>query len=95
VSGTDRLPAAFLARLAEAVGVEDLYTDPADRWPYGYDNSRRHTLPDAVAFPASHAEVLAVVLLCNEFKIPLTARGLGSSTTGSAVPVRGGLVLAL
>jgi len=95
VSGSARLPAAFLSRLAEAVGAEDLYTDPADRWPYGYDNSRRHTLPDAVAFAASHAEVLAVVRLCNEFKVPLTARGLGSSTTGSAVPVQGGLVLAL
>lgn len=90
-----KLPAVFLERLAAVVGAEDLYTDPADRWPYGYDNSRRHTLPDAVAFPAAHAEVLAVVQLCNEFKVPLTARGLGSSTTGSAVPVAGGLVLAM
>ncbi|HEX7966413.1 MAG TPA: FAD-linked oxidase C-terminal domain-containing protein [Gammaproteobacteria bacterium] len=89
------LPAAFLERLATAVGADDLYTDPADRWPYGYDNSRRHALPDAVAFPASHAEVLAAVRLCNEFKVPLTTRGLGSSTTGSAVPVAKGLVLAL
>jgi D-lactate dehydrogenase len=89
------LPAAFLERLASVVGTDDLYTDPADRWPYGYDNSRRHALPDAVAFPASHAEVLAAVRLCNEFKVPLTTRGLGSSTTGSAVPVAKGLVLAL
>ncbi|MFI4968437.1 MAG: FAD-binding oxidoreductase [Gammaproteobacteria bacterium] len=85
----------FLARLAAIVGSEDLYTDPADRWPYSYDNSRRQTQPDAVAFPASHAEVRDVVLLCNEFAVPLTARGLGSSSTGSAVPVNGGLVLAL
>jgi D-lactate dehydrogenase len=91
----NKLPAAFLERLAAIVGADDVYTDPADRWPYGYDNSRRHTLPDAVAFPASHEEVRDVVRLCNEFKVPLTARGLGSSTTGSAVPVAGGLVLAL
>ena len=89
------LPAAFLERLAAAVGFDDLFTDPADRWPYSYDNSRRQAQPDAVAFPASHAEVVQVVRLCNEFKIPLTTRGLGSSTTGSAVPVQGGLVLAL
>lgn len=92
---TNKLPAAFLERLAVVVGDADLYTDPADRWPYSYDNSRRQAQPDAVAFPASHAEVVQVVLLCNEFKIPLTSRGLGSSTTGSAVPVQGGLVLAL
>ena len=89
------LPPQFLARLAAIVGSEDLYTDPADRWPYSYDNSRRQAQPDAVAFPASHDEVRDVVRLCNEFAIPLTARGLGSSTTGSAVPVNGGLVLAL
>ncbi len=89
------LPPQFLARLAGIVGAEDLYTDPADRWPYSYDNSRRQAQPDAVAFPASHEEVRDAVRLCNEFKIPLTARGLGSSTTGSAVPVQGGLVLAL
>jgi len=95
VSDANRLPAEFLTRLAAVVGSEDLFTDPADRWPYSYDNSRRQSQPDAVAFPASHAEVVQVVRLCNEFKVPLTTRGLGSSTTGSAVPVAGGLVLAL
>jgi D-lactate dehydrogenase (quinone) len=95
VSATNRLPAEFLTRLAAVVGQEDLFTDPGDRWPYSYDNSRRQAEPDAVAFPASHEEVVAVVRLCNEFNIPLTSRGLGSSTTGSAVPVQGGLVLAL
>ncbi|HEY4127953.1 MAG TPA: FAD-binding oxidoreductase [Gammaproteobacteria bacterium] len=95
MSSTQRLPAEFLTRLAAVVGSDDLYTDPGDRWPYSYDNSRRQAEPDAVAFPASHEEVVQVVQLCNEFKVPLTTRGLGSSTTGSAVPLRGGLVLAL
>jgi D-lactate dehydrogenase (quinone) len=95
VSDSSNLPAAFLSRLATIVGAEDLFTDPADRWPYSYDNSRRQSQPDAVAFPVSHDEVRDCVRLCNEFKVPLLARGLGSSTTGSAVPVAGGLVLAL
>ena len=95
MSGGNRLPADFLARLGAVVGGHDLYTDPADRWPYSYDNSRRQAQPDAVAFPASHAEVVQAVRLCNEYKVPLTTRGLGSSTTGSAVPLEGGLVLAL
>ena len=38
---------------------------------------------------------VTAVRLCNEFRVPSLARGLGSSTTGSAVPVKGGLVLAL
>ena len=90
-----RLPAGFLERLAHIVGEDDVLSDPADRWPYSYDNSRRQSQPDAVAFPVSHEEVRDSVRLCNEFNVPLLARGLGSSTTGSAVPLAGGLVVAL
>ncbi|HVA55000.1 MAG TPA: FAD-linked oxidase C-terminal domain-containing protein [Gammaproteobacteria bacterium] len=89
------MSAEFLTQLADIVGAGDLLTDPADRWPYSYDNSRRQAQPDAVVFPANHDEVRNCVHLCNQYKIPLLARGLGSSTTGSAVPAAGGLVLAL
>lgn len=92
---TDHVTPEFLVHLARIVGAEDLLTDPADRWPYSYDNSRRQVQPGAVAFPVRHDEVRDCVRLCNEFSVPLLARGLGSSTTGSAVPVAGGLVLAL
>ncbi|HVA55026.1 MAG TPA: FAD-linked oxidase C-terminal domain-containing protein [Gammaproteobacteria bacterium] len=95
MSNTSKLSADFLSCLADIVGVADLLTDPADRWPYSYDNSRRQIQPDAVVFPANHDEVRDCVRLCNQYKIPLLARGLGSSTTGSAVPAAGGLVLAL
>ncbi|MHB8424198.1 MAG: FAD-binding oxidoreductase [Gammaproteobacteria bacterium] len=94
-SVADHVTPEFLAHLARIVGAEDLLTDPADRWAYGYDNSRRQSRPDAVVFPACHDEVRDCVCLCNEFSVPFLARGLGSSTTGSAVPVAGGLVLAL
>ncbi|CAK0772871.1 glycolate oxidase [Gammaproteobacteria bacterium] len=33
--------------------------------------------------------------LCNEFSVPIVARGRGTGTAGAAVPVRGGLVLAM
>lgn len=95
MTSASKLPAEFLERLAHIVGPEDLFTDPADRWPYSYDNSRRQSQPDAVVFPANHDEVRDCVRLCNGFSVPLLARGLGSSTTGAAVPVAGGLVLAL
>ncbi|HSW53120.1 MAG TPA: FAD-binding oxidoreductase, partial [Sulfuricaulis sp.] len=89
------LPGPFLDRLAAALGADNVLTDPADRWPYGQDNSRRHTPPDAVAFATGHAQVLETVRLCNQYDIPIVARGRGTGTTGSAIPVRGGLVLSL
>jgi D-lactate dehydrogenase len=48
-----------------------------------------------VAFATSHAQVLETVRLCNEYNIPIVARGRGTGTAGSAIPVRGGLVLSL
>jgi hypothetical protein len=42
------LPAGFLNLLAEIFAAEDILTAPEDCWTYGYDNSRRHVLPQAV-----------------------------------------------
>ncbi len=89
------VPGPFIKRLQAALGAVNVLTDPADRWPYGQDNSRKHTPPDCVAFTTTHTEIQEVLQLCNEFNVPIVARGRGTGTTGSAVPLRGGLVLSL
>ena len=85
----------FLDGLRLAVGTSNVLTDPADCWPYGYDNSRRHALPEAVVFATSHEAVLQTVRLCHEHEISLVARGRGTGTTGATVPLQGGVVLSL
>ena len=75
------------------LGPDKVLTDPADRLTYGYDNSREQALPDLVVFPDHHDDVVAILQLCHEHKIPVTCRGRGTGTTGAAVPVGGGLVL--
>ena len=85
----------FLARLRQVLPIGAIHTDPADCWAYGYDNSKRHALPEAVAFPTRHDQVLSIVRLCNEYRIPLTPRGRGTGTTGAVVPLQGGLTMSL
>jgi D-lactate dehydrogenase (quinone) len=70
-------------------------TDPADRWTYGYDNSRAQALPRAVVLPADTAAVQGVVATCRRFRTPLTVRGRGTGTTGAAVPEEGGIVMSM
>ncbi len=89
------LPNAFLEHLQALLGADRLLSEAADCWAYGYDNSRRQALPDAVAFATSPAEVETIVRLCNSHGVPLIARGRGTGTTGATVPIGGGLILSL
>ena len=70
------------------VGLKDLEAASVD-------NLRISVIPDAVVKVAAEAEVGVVLKLANQYKIPVTARGAGSSATGSAVPVFKGWVLDL
>ena len=87
------LPDTVLSRLKEILGEQGLLTDPTETWNYGYDNSRRHAAPEVVALPAGHDEVVAILRLCHEHEIPITARGRGTGTTGASVPLAGGVIL--
>jgi D-lactate dehydrogenase len=80
-----------LADLQRLFGAA-LTTDPAECLVYGYDHSRRQAAPDAVVFPTSPAQVLALVRACRAHRLPLVARGRGTNTTGATVPAAGGVV---
>jgi len=86
------LPNALIDQLRATFG-DALVTDEAERLVYGYDNSRREALPDAVVFPTAHDQVVALVRACRAHRVPLTARGRGTNTTGASVPIAGGIVV--
>jgi D-lactate dehydrogenase len=88
---TMTLPADFVDAL-RATFQSALETDVAVRAVYGYDNSRREAMPDAVVFPSTHAQVVALVHACRAHRTPLIARGRGTNTTGASVPIEGGVV---
>jgi len=77
------------------VGDENFYTDKAHKRAYSYDATREHYEPDAVVFPRNEDEVSKILKYCNEHKIAIVPRGAGSGFTGGALPVNGGIVLAL
>ena len=88
------LPAALLRTLADALG-DSLRTDPGERLTYGYDNSKRQAMADAVALPTTIEQVVAVVRACRAHRVPVIARGRGTNTTGASVPIEGGVVVSL
>lgn len=89
------LSPATLTHLRSLVGDEHVRTDEHTRLAYGTDALKRGAPADAVVLPGSTADVAAVVRLCADQRIPIVPRGLGTGYTGGAVPLRGGIVLAL
>ena len=86
------LPNALIDQLRATFG-DAFVTDEAERLVYGYDNSRREALPDGVVFPTAHEQIVALVRACRAHRVPLTARGRGTNTTGASVPIAGGIVV--
>ncbi|MDA8403482.1 MAG: FAD-binding protein [Desulfobacteraceae bacterium] len=66
-----------------------------ERLCYGYDNTPEAFYPDAVVFPKNARDVSSVLQLANQYQFPVTPRGAGSGMTGGALPVWGGVVLAM
>ena len=87
------LSPTLLETLRATFGDARLVTDEAERLVYGYDNSRREAMPDAVVFPLTHDEVVSLVRACRAERVPLVARGRGTNTTGASVPIAGGIVV--
>ena len=52
-------------------------------------------LPDAVVFAETRDEVLGVVRLCHEYRVPVIAHGAGTSLEGNVNAVHGGICLDL
>jgi len=49
--------------------------------------------PRAVLLPETTDEVAAILRVCDEHRIPVTARGSGTGLSGAAIPVEGGVVV--
>lgn len=81
--------------LQNIVPEERCYSDPVDCYAYAYDNSRKIFPPECVVFPLTTEEVASIVLLCNQFEVPITPRGRGTGTAGGSLPEQGGIVLSL
>ena len=70
-----------------------VFLDDDSRFAASIDNLRLSFLPDAVVRVQAASEVGEALRLAHKYNVPVTARGAGSSATGSAVPLKGGWVL--
>jgi len=89
------IPSHVLQELLNILGSRHLITDQPRLADYSSDGTKMEFMPDAVAFPGSDKDISNILVLANKEKIPVIPRGAGSGMSGGALPVKGGLVLAM
>ena len=72
-------------RLEQIVGVGRVLDTPAQRIAHAHDASFYRLVPQAVVFPQSDAQVVALFSACHELSLPLTFRAAGTSLSGQAI----------
>uniref|UniRef100_A0A7C4QQF2 FAD-binding protein n=1 Tax=Schlesneria paludicola TaxID=360056 RepID=A0A7C4QQF2_9PLAN len=93
---TTSLDEEFLHRLQAIVGSDGLITAADELLVYECDGyTVEKCPPQVVVFPSSTAQVVAVVQLCQERRIPFLPRGAGTSLAGGCLPVGGGVIISL
>jgi glycolate oxidase len=85
----------IISEISQIVGLENIFHDRVECLCYSRDMSVHEGIPDAVVFPRTTPQIAAIMKLAHRDKVPVTARGTGTSVTGAVLPIRGGLLLDL
>jgi glycolate oxidase len=85
----------IIKKLTAIVGAENLTSTSEELLCYSYDGSGLEYLPEAVVFPGNTAEVSAIMRLATAKGFAVVPRGAGTGMTGGALPVAGGVVMAM
>ena len=86
----------YIEQFKKIVGQAYVFVDEESLNKYAHDETENlHFLPDLVIKPRSAAEISAIMVICNEHRIPVTPRGAGTGLSGGALPHLGGVLISL
>lgn len=86
----------IISQFEAIVGKENVLREEEKRLAYARDKTEDYSfLPFIVVKPGTTDEVSRLMTLCNEYRIPVTARGAGTGLAGSALPTHHGMVLSM
>jgi len=91
----DRL-SALVAQLSTCLPAECILHEAENLAPYECDGlSAYRCLPMLVVIPENIEQIISVIKICSENKLPLVARGAGTGLSGGALPLEDGVLLSL
>jgi len=86
----------LLTQLRPLLAEDALLWEPEDTIPYECDGLAAYRQrPMAVALPQTEDQVIQILKICHQLRIPVVPRGAGTGLSGGAMPISNGLVLSL
>ncbi len=82
-----------LHQIDKLLGPRGYLDRPEDLALYEYDGSVDKARPDLVAFPQTAEQVVALVQIAREHRIPIVGRGAGTGLSGGVIARAGGIVI--
>ncbi|AEG16508.1 D-lactate dehydrogenase (cytochrome) [Desulfofundulus kuznetsovii DSM 6115] len=81
--------------LRRELGENNVITTTEDLFCYSYDATADlpEQKPDVVVTPENVDQVVKVVKIARQFRLPIYPRGSGTNLSGGTVPIKGGIVL--
>jgi len=87
---------AILNQIREIAGDNAVFTDLNDLENYSHDETEDlRFYPQAVVKPQTTEQVSKLMKLASQYNLPVTPRGGGTGLSGGALPVCGGLLIAM
>ncbi len=78
------------------VGEPFVIIDSEEMEAYSHDYTEDlRFYPEVVVKPKTSTEVSEILIICNNNNIPVTPRGAGTGLSGGALPIHGGVILAM
>lgn len=87
----------ILNELKKIVGSENVLTTKEDMITYSFDGTADMPSqePDVVVSPLNTDQVVKIIKLAAQNKIPITTRGSGTNLSGGTIPIKKGIVLSM
>ena len=91
-----KITAGILQQISAIVGNDHVITSHDDLEKYSHDETENLSYyPEVVVKPRFAEEVSKLLILCNQYLIPVTPRGAGTGLSGGALSVLGGLLISM
>ncbi len=89
----NKITARIKQDLTALLAPDRVLDRPEELAAHSYDAFLEEAMPELVLFPLNTREVSAIMKIAHANRIPVTARGAGTSVCGAPIPLEGGMVV--